>query len=78
MPQFEHDGAYNIFVPTGAHTPPHVHVVRDDNEVIFTLVPVAVRDDDNYGFPEHELTKIREIIVENRVDLLRLFLENRA
>jgi hypothetical protein len=45
-------------------------VERDDNEAIFTLDPVALRDEDNYGFADHELGEIQEIIVENRTSIL--------
>lgn len=72
MPKaLDHDGPYHFFVPAGDHRPPHVHVERDDDEAIFSLNPVVLRDEDNYGFAGHELNEIRRIIVENRTTILK-------
>jgi len=66
----DHNGPYRFYIPAGDHRPPHVHVERDDDEAVFTLDPVALRDEDNYGFADHELGQIQEIIVENRTSIL--------
>lgn len=66
----EYDGPYDFFIPAGDHRPAHVHVERDDDEAIFTLSPVTLRDEDNYGFNRSELTDILEIIIENRSSIL--------
>jgi hypothetical protein len=72
----DHEGPYKFYVPSGAHSPAHVHVQRDKNAAIFELAPVCLRDDDNYGFPQHELTRIRDIIKEHRTEILKTYLRN--
>lgn len=72
----DYEGPYKFYVPTGAHSPPHVHVNRDSDAAVFELIPVSLRDGDNFGFPEHELTDIRDIIKKYRTEILKTYLRN--
>ena len=44
--------------------PPHIHVAHAGRLAKFWLEPVNLAD--NRGFPSHELTEIRRIILEKR------------
>ncbi len=48
--------------------PPHIHVARDDLEAKFWLDPVLLAE--NFGFANHELSKIAGLVEENKQDFL--------
>lgn len=51
--------------------PPHVHVDIDNLSAKFWLRPVALAR--NFGFPAHELRRIRALIEEHLVRLLKVW-----
>lgn len=67
------DRTMSVF-PTGDHPPPHVHIVRDDCEAKFELIP-SVAETENWGFPNHELTDIRDFLRKHRTFLLKKWRE---
>jgi len=52
----------------GSNEPAHVHVGRNDLSAKFWLRPVALVR--NFGFPAHELRRIRALIEEHLASLL--------
>ncbi|MGO9273884.1 MAG: DUF4160 domain-containing protein [Terriglobia bacterium] len=58
-----------FFYSLEGREPPHIHVAHAGRYARFWLEPVALAD--NRGFRGHELTEIRQIVLENA----RLFLE---
>ena len=63
------DGYQFVIFPND-HTPAHVHVFRADEECVFNLDPVELRD--NPGrYNVRELGKTRRIIEENQISLLK-------
>ncbi len=53
--------------------PPHVHVDRDEKSAKFWLNPVALAR--NFGFSARELSKIEEIVRENKASLVEAWNE---
>jgi hypothetical protein len=45
--------------------PPHIHVERDDKVAKYWLTPVELAS--NRGFRSHELTQLRDMVVEHRI-----------
>lgn len=58
-----------FFFSMEGNEPPHVHVEQDNKVAKFWLNPVVLAS--SYGFRNHELPKIKLIIIEHR----KLFLE---
>jgi len=55
-------GALRVAIYTNDHRPPHVHVLGQGHEVVFTLNcptgPITLRE--NYGFSRRDLAKMQE------------------
>jgi Domain of unknown function (DUF4160) len=58
-----------FFYSLEGREPPHIHVAHAGRYAKFWLEPAALAD--NRGFRDHELTEIRQIVIENQ----RFFLE---
>lgn len=58
-----------FFFSLEGREPPHIHVAQAGRYAKYWLEPVELAN--NRGFRGHELTEIREIVIENR----ELFLE---
>jgi hypothetical protein len=56
------------FYSNELNEPPHIHVEKDGMAAKFWLKPVRLAK--NHGFPRHRLTDVRELILENRQDML--------
>ena len=70
MPTVLRSGPYRLyFFSHEPNEPPHVHVDRDDDTAKFWLDPIALSR--NFGFPARELTRIEQIITDNRDALLQ-------
>ena len=48
--------------------PPHIHVELGDKVAKFWLKPINLAS--SYGFRSHELTKIRAVVIEYRLQFL--------
>lgn len=69
MPTVLRSGPYRVyFFSHEPNEPAHVHVDRDDLSAKFWLQPVALVR--NFGFPAHELRRIRNLIEEHQASLL--------
>jgi len=69
VPTVLRSGPYRVyFFSHEPNEPAHVHVDRDDLSAKFWLQPVALAR--NFGFPAHELRRIRALIEEHRANLL--------
>ncbi len=69
MPTVLRSGPYRVyFFSHEPNEPAHVHVDRDDLSAKFWLQPVALVR--NFGFPAHELRRIRTPIEEHQASLL--------
>ena len=53
-----------FFFSMEGREPPHIHVAHAGRYAKFWLVPVSLAN--NRGFRGHELTEVREIVLENR------------
>lgn len=49
--------------------PPHVHVRRGEDSCKFWLEPVSLAY--NEGMKDHEITRLQDVVEENREDFLR-------
>ena len=58
-----------FFFSNEGNEPPHIHVEHGDNVAKFWLNPVSLAD--SYGFRNHELPKIKMMVMEHK----KLFLE---
>jgi len=68
MPTVLRSGPYRFFFYSNElGEPPHVHVARDQFVAKFWLPPATLAK--NNGFPEHELNRIREIVVRSSPEL---------
>jgi hypothetical protein len=68
MPTVLRWGPYRVhFFSEEGNEPPHVHVDRDRCSAKFWLDPIAATR--NVGFPEHEMTRIRRILVEHEDEI---------
>jgi len=64
MPTVLRAGPYRFFFWSNeSNEGPHVHVERDDQSAKFWLEPLNLAS--NYGFPSHELNKIKSMVAEN-------------
>ncbi|HVO25898.1 MAG TPA: DUF4160 domain-containing protein [Candidatus Margulisiibacteriota bacterium] len=69
MPTVLRSGPYRLyFFSHEPNEPPHVHVDRDDKSAKFWLQPLALAR--NFGFPLHELRRIRTLLEANHGKLL--------
>ena len=69
MPTVLRSGPYRVyFFSHEPNEPAHVHVDRNDLSAKFWLQPVALVR--NFGFPAHELRRIRALIDEHEASLL--------
>jgi hypothetical protein len=72
MPTVLRIGALRVAVYPNDHRPPHVHVIGQDHEAVFTLNrasgSVILRE--NYGFSPRDLVRIERALVENLAALL--------
>jgi len=74
MPTVYREGPYRfVFFSSDGPEPPHIHVKRDLQIAKFWLEPVALAK--NHGFAEHELNRLRRLVVEHRADLLEAWSE---
>ena len=72
MPTVLRSGPYRAyFFSHEPNEPAHVHVDRDDLSAKFWLRPVALAW--NFGFPAHELRRIRALIEEHQGHLLEVW-----
>ena len=74
MPTTYIDGYKCRFYSSDVHEPPHVHVIRDNNEAKLWLDPVEVEY--NRGYNQAELNRIVKLITENRTLLLERWNEH--
>ena len=69
MPTVLHRGPYKFaFFSSDRSEPPHVHVLRDRSAAKFWLDPVSLVK--NRGFADHEINRLRRLILDNRTLLL--------
>lgn len=69
MPTVFRKGPYRFhFYSREPGEPPHIHVARADLEAKFWLDPVLLAE--NFGFANHELSKIAGLVEENEQDFL--------
>lgn len=69
MPTVLRSGPYRVyFFSHEPNEPAHVHVDRNDLSAKFWLQPVALVR--NFGFPAHELRRIRTLIEEHQARLM--------
>ena len=72
MPTVLRSGPYRMyFFSHEPNEPPHVHVDRDNLSAKFWLQPVALAR--NFGFPAHELRRIRILIEEHQTRFLEVW-----
>jgi Domain of unknown function (DUF4160) len=57
-------GCRLLFYSLENDEPPHIHIERDEKVAKYWLNPVTLAM--NGGFRSHELTKLRELVVEHR------------
>ena len=57
-----------FFYASDGDEPPHIHVERDDGEAKFWIDPVRLER--SHGFSRSEISKIRELVVEHRQQIL--------
>lgn len=63
MPTVLRLGPYRFFFYSlENHEPPHIHVERDDRVAKYWLEPVELAS--NHGFRSHELTYLRDRVLE--------------
>ena len=55
---------YRFFFSMEGREPPHIHVAHAERYAKYWLQPVALAD--VRGFRGHELTEIRQIVIEHR------------
>ena len=69
MPSILRVGPYRFFFYSGdGGEPPHVHVVRDDDEAKFWLDPIRLER--SRGFTRRELRDIELLVITHQQDLL--------
>ena len=69
MPTIPRVGPYRFFFYSGdGGEPPHVHVVRDDDEAKFWLDPIRLER--SRGFTRRELRDIELLVITHQQDLL--------
>jgi hypothetical protein len=70
MPTVLRAGPYRFFFYAGdREEPPHVHIERDENVAKFWLQPVRLVT--SGGFRRNEISRIQNLVVLNRDQLLR-------
>ena len=74
MPTVLRKGPYRFFFFSHEpNEPPHIHVDRDDLSAKFWIEKIQLAR--NIGFSPNELSKIYDIVLENRNDLLEAWNE---
>jgi hypothetical protein len=71
MPTVLIEGYKFRFYSSDGSEPPHVHVLRDDNEAKVWLVPVALQH--NHGYSAVELDRILRLTRQNQTRLLEVW-----
>lgn len=61
------DGYRFFFYSLENSEPPHVHVERGENVAKYWLDPASLAMND--GFRSHELTRLRQLVIEHRIAL---------
>lgn len=70
MPSINLEGPYRIsFYSSDCAEPPHVHVLRDREEVKIWLEPIEPVW--NYGYSGHELRSVIELVRDNHAKIMR-------
>lgn len=59
------DGYRFFFYSNEGNEPPHIHVESRDEAAKFWLDPVDLAE--SHGFRSHELTRLRDMVLEHRV-----------
>lgn len=62
------DGFRFFFFSLEGSEPPHVHVEKAEKVAKFCLDPVSLGS--SYGFRSHELTALRALVIEHRINFL--------
>lgn len=65
-------GPYRFYVNSREEKRRHIHIHSSDGEAKYWLEPGVVLAV-NYGLPEHDLTKIREIVLEKRDEFIDIW-----
>ena len=63
-PVFKRENGYVFKIFSNEEERMHIHVIRANCEAKYWLEPI-VELAENYGFAEHELTKIQKIVEKN-------------
>ncbi|OGT47127.1 MAG: hypothetical protein A3F17_02300 [Gammaproteobacteria bacterium RIFCSPHIGHO2_12_FULL_41_15] len=63
-----------FFFSLEGNEPPHIHVEHGEKVAKYWLDPVNLAS--SYGFRSHDLTKVRAIVIENRVKFLEKWNEH--
>ena len=63
-----------FFFSLEGNEPPHVHVEDGSKVAKFWLDPINLAS--SYGFRNHELTKLRQIVFEHKKDFLERWYEH--
>ena len=63
-----------FFFSLEGNEPPHIHVELGEKVAKYWLDPVNLAS--SYGFRSHDLTKVRAIVIENRVKFLEKWNEH--
>ncbi len=71
MPTVVIEGYKFRFYSSDGLEPPHVHVLRDDNEAKIWLLPVALQH--NHGYSVRELDRILRLTRQNQARLLEVW-----
>ena len=65
-------GPYRLsFYSADCREPPHVHAERDRAQCKYWLEPLRLAS--NHGFAAAELSRIREVILQHRVEILEVW-----
>jgi Domain of unknown function (DUF4160) len=75
MPTVLRIGPYRFFFYSNEkNEPPHIHVENDEKVAKYWLEPVELAS--SHGFRSHELTRVRELVVEHRETFLEAWNEH--
>lgn len=61
------DGYRFFFYSLENNEPPHIHIERGENVAKYWLSPVSLAMND--GFRSHELTRLRQLVIEHKTTL---------
>ena len=62
MPTILRTKGFRFFFYTNDHSPPHIHIEKDNNTAKFSLEPVELLK--SKGFNAHEINSIRKLVIE--------------